>query len=444
MSKPKLNHIKPPKASNIELRVIGGLIAIGNPNDLKVQNALMRLTDDCFYEYELRILFNIIKKLIAENQNFDIVNFIDHIPNDVSKYIGEFSHAAYYTAVYLEHDIDELLSYKILRKQLIILVNAVNESVNAVTVKESLDSIANHMRGLSLTLSSNTTIACALESYEMMINEILSMSYTNNAEFVVDIPNLPSVPNQSLITIAGRSGHGKTEFALYFMDKICDVFPEKQALYFNLEMNKYVLLERHAKLLGSKGSNRIEIIKDKLPELMCKNLSYINMPMISIEEIETICRLAFLKAPISVIVIDYIGLVNSKSRFERKDLEQSNIAKRLAALSLDLNCVVLALIQANREGIKRPIGERCPIPSDASESMGTVHSSSWWLGIDRPGLDDENRSELHNLFQVRCRKNRGEHGCFKIDLKLSNGRFYKWDVPFCNKPKIDDIKPIRF
>src|SRR5690606_33454758 len=104
------------------------------------------------------------------------------------------------------------------------------------------------------------------------------------------------------------------------------------------------------------------------------NVSLVSEPLMTIDQIETECRLAALRQPLAVIVVDYLGLIRSKSRSERKDLEQGEIAKRLAALSLELNCIVIALSQVNREFKNRPVGDRCPVISDAAESMGSVHS----------------------------------------------------------------------
>lgn len=265
----------------------------------------------------------------------------------------------------------------------------------------------------------------------MIADEFLSEDYEDNTEIHVDIPGLPPVPNRALITIAGRSGHGKTFFALHLMDKLIDALPNKQTIYFNLEMDERVMMERHATLLGIQGNSRKDRISNGLGILLPKNVCIVSEPMITIEEIETECRIAAIIRPIGVIIVDYIGLIRSKARSERKDLEQGDIAKRLAALSLSLNCIVIALIQVNREFKNRPVGQRCPVTSDASESMGTVHSSSWWIGIDQPQADS-NEPEWRDQFLVECRKNRGDAGLFDLKLKFKHGMFSKWERPFCS------------
>jgi replicative DNA helicase len=208
-------------------------------------------------------------------------------------------------------------------------------------------------------------------------------------------------------------------------------------------MHERVMMERHARLLGVPGKDRTEIIRNGIAKLIEKNVSLISEPMITIEEIEIECRIAAMRQPIAVIVVDYLQLIRSKNKSESKHLEQSDIAKRLAALSIELNCVVIDLIQVNRDFKTRVAGDRCPVPQDSAESMGSVHSSSWWLGIDQPQCDS-NDPEWQDMFQVQCRKNRGESGMFSLKLQFRNGMFSKWERPFSRNYSKNDVVAIGF
>jgi replicative DNA helicase len=123
---------------------------------------------------------------------------------------------------------------------------------------------------------------------------------------------------------------------------------------------------------------------------------------VSIDYIETSARLAHVKTPFSVIVVDYLGIVQNKSKFESHALKQADIALRLSALAIELDCIVIALTQVNRDYAGRQ--DKVPITSDAADSSGSERSSSYWLGIYRPFVDDETQCE--NDFVVKCRKNR--------------------------------------
>jgi replicative DNA helicase len=424
----RLKHVDAPCSPEIELRTLSALIHLGNPNELRVQQAMLKLNRDCFLSIENRIIFELIEKLFAKKESFDFVDFITLVPTEHYELVTSMVQEEYLSTNLLEHDVEKLLTYRAFRKQLRTFVNAANYSLEALTPEDSLEVISEHLQELSK--SHSTTRKSYLRAYETIADEFLSEDYEDNTEIQVDIPGLPPVPNRSLITIAGRSGHGKTFFGLHLMDKLIDAIPNRQTIYFNLEMDERVMMERHATLLGIKGNSRKDRIANGIATLLPKNVSLVSEPMMTIEEIETESRLASLRQPIAVIVVDYLGLIRSKSRSERKDLEQGDIAKRLAALSLELNCIVIALIQVNREFKNRPIGQRCPVTSDASESMGSVHSSSWWIGIDQPQADSDDL-EWRDQFLVACRKNRGDAGLFNLILQFKYGMFSKWERPFC-------------
>ena len=108
---------------------------------------------------------------------------------------------------------------------------------------------------------------------------------------------------------------------------------------------------------------------------------------------------------ISVIVVDYLSLVETKQSFERNDLKQSYITGKLAQLAIELNCTVIALSQINRGAANRGVEDRCPWPHDAADSSGGHRSASLWFGVDRPELYQDDPC-YRNQFVVKCRKNR--------------------------------------
>ncbi len=427
----RLDHVMPPRGHEIEIRTLSALIHLGDPKNIRVQAAMLKLEDDCFMQMDHRVIFKLIQQLFAKGNPFDFVEFIGLVPTELYNFVNLSVTDHYMFANHLEHDVDKLLAFRSLRRQLRVLVNAVNRAMEQPLPEDGIAAIREELQGLSN--SDHSQFASIVRSYEVEIDEMLCESDNEQVDFPVNIPDLPNVPNRSLITIAGRSGHGKTFFALYLMDAIIDAHQDRQTLYFNLEMHPRVMIERHAILLGARGANRKELIGGAAHLLLPKNVSLVSVPMITIEQIESECRIAALKQPICCIVVDYLSLVGSKAKYEAKYIQQNDIAKRLAALSLELDCVVLGLIQVNREFKNRPIGDRCPLTSDAAESSGSVHSSSWWIGIDQPQNDD-NSGEYQNLFQVACRKNRGDSGLFTLNLNFQNGRFSKYFRPFCPKP----------
>lgn len=270
-------------------------------------------------------------------------------------------------------------------------------SFKKITAEDALVIIDEQLKDLIWKVSGKSTNG---RTNKEIAEEMLKDDYEDDTQIVVDIDGLPPIPNYALITIAGRKEAGHNFFAMHLMNKIIDALPEEQALYFNLKM-------------GDPSLNTI----------MSNKVSLISSSSLTIEIIETHSRLAYLKEPISVIVVNHIELIRTKGISERKDLEQTEIAQRLTALSLTLNCVVIALVEIN-DGLKdRPVGGRCPMTDDAIDSIGTIYSSSWWLGIDQPQIDTTDM-DYKDLFQIKCRKTRFGEGLFSLDLNYKNGEFF--------------------
>jgi replicative DNA helicase len=415
-------------SKELEIRVIAALSHIGLASDLRVQEAMLNLSSVLFVSRDLQRIYTIIRELFDAKQDFSFVSLLSCLPKDLYDYTKEFIKDEYVSTQHLASDVKALNEYHVFRQQLKILESAIKDSSQATTPEESLDVITESIQKINETKQASKK--SYVRTYEEIANEVFENGENwNTSEFDVDIPGLPGVPNRSLITIAGSSGHGKTFFALYLMDKIIDAQPGKQTLYFNLEMGEQVMMARHAKLLGVQETSQYKTITEGVSKLLPKNVSMVSEPMITIEQIEAECRLAALRQPLAVVVVDYLGIVQSKKKYDREDLLQAAIAKRLAAISLELDCVVILLIQINRGNQSREVGQRCPVVTDSASSMGSVHSSSWWLGIDQPQKDSDDE-HFKDLFQVRCRKNRGDSGMFKLDLQFKDGMFSRWIRPY--------------
>lgn len=419
-----------PSSEEIELRFLCALIHLGDPNNNRVQNAMLQVDSDCFHYRDHKVLFKLLEELFIKKEAFAFVDLISLVPEEQSDLVTQAVKDDYMFTNHLEHDLSKLVAYRTLRKQIKIMRQSLNVSFQHALPEDSLEAISESLQAISETVCQGN------KSYKRNAKEILDEILTNGIisgeDFLVNIPDLPPVPNEGMITIAGRSGHGKTFFALYLMDKIIEHFSSKQAIYFNLEMRDHILLERLAILNGFKSGSQLETLKRAQENIAAKNLTLVTKSALTIEEIETESRLSAMQQPISVIVVDYLGLIRTRVKHDSNHLQQSDIAKRLASIATDLKCVVLCLIQVNRDIKNRPVSDRCPIPTDSAESMGSVDSSSWWLGINQPQNDLPDDDNFRDVFEVVCRKSRTENTGFRLQLKFKNGTFSKYYRPFCS------------
>jgi len=389
----------------IESRLLATLIFLGDPKDIKIQDAMLQLTEDLFKNHESRLLFLFIEKQFHEKEPFDAFRISSTCPEEIFKYFQEIREMAW-SANTLQVDIKFLIdSFKatLIKSKLDIMIKSFN--------KEGLPSAAcNIATDGCLEISKLGVInENHVFTNEMCAENYLSGNKVNNRIIPSGIETLDKVngggfKENCLITIAGRSGMGKTGFGVHLAHNIASNHHSKHVLFFSLEMSADEIYEKRlATILGRQPEDTDKESRDlAVAKTFEVPFTVITKPIASIDYIETTAKITSIRTPISVIVVDYIGLVQNTSKLESHVLKQADIALRLAALAAELNCIVIALTQVNRDYSNRE--DKVPITSDAADSSGTERSSSYWLGIYRPEVDDE--TDRKNDFIVKCRKNR--------------------------------------
>lgn len=422
----------------VERRVLNALMTQLPSQSDKISWAVLTLDDDCFYHIENKIIFGYIVKSFNAKQDFSLATMLQIENNSLHIHILSICMDVLCHGRIMDEEVETLIKYKKLRRQMLSLVSIANDALAELHIDQSLEMIS---QGIA-KFGSNELVNLKKpgQSLTERYDQYMTDKQSKSLELILPVHRFPPLKNNSLITICGRSGVGKTNFGLYLMYKILDCCPEKQAVYFNLEMSPIDLLEREICVQGIPRTKDGDFIDDNIHHLLNRNVEMVSQPVMRIEDIEYISRFYSTQKPIGVIVVDYISLIRSKSKSERNDLEQADIAKRLAGLSIELNCVVIALSQVNREYKNRPVGDRVPYSTDAAESMGTVNSSYWWIGIDRPEIDDPQNREFKGLFQIACRKNRGTGGYFKSDFHFENGVFSPWSLPYAVRDRDNSFK----
>ena len=215
-----------------------------------------------------------------------------------------------------------------------------------------------------------------------------------------------------LIIIAGRPSMGKTAFALNIAYNAA--LEEKIGVaVFSLEMS---MLQLGIRLLGAdamidawklrKGALqdddylRLTDSANRLSEL---SLYIDDSSGLSALEIKAKARRLKKKHNISLLIIDYLQLMQSKKSTESRQLEISDISRSLKALAKDLDIPVVAVSQLNRKVEDRP--NKRPILADLRESGAIEQDADLILFIYR--------EELYN----RTEENKG-----KAELNIAKHR----------------------
>jgi replicative DNA helicase len=229
-----------------------------------------------------------------------------------------------------------------------------------------------------------------------------------------------------LIIIAGRPSMGKTSLALN-MAYNAALGDKLGVAVFSLEMSR---LQLGIRLLGldamidasklRRGSlqddewGRLTDAANRLSELP---LYIDDTSGLSVLELKAKARRLKKRFGISLLVIDYLQLMQSKKSTESRQQEISDISRSLKALAKDLNIPVVALSQLNRKVEDRP--NKRPILADLRESGAIEQDADVILFIYR--------EELYN----RTEENKGRA---EINIaKHRNGPIGKVDLTFREK-----------
>jgi len=247
-----------------------------------------------------------------------------------------------------------------------------------------------------------------------------------------DFDNLTAgLQPSDLIVIAGRPSMGKTALALNIAYNTAEQTGKGVAV-FSLEMSKMQLGMR---LLGSGAQIdarklRTGFLRDedwlKLTEA-ANHLSELSLfiddtSWLSVLEMKAKCRRLVRKCDLTLIIVDYLQLIQGRRSAESRQLEISGISGALKGLAKDLNVPVLAISQLNRKVEDRP--NKRPQLSDLRESGAIEQDADVIAFVYRDELYHPTSDENRNIAEIILAKQRnGPTGYFKLRFDKEYTRF---------------------
>jgi len=275
------------------------------------------------------------------------------------------------------------------------------------------------LTGLSLLTDAKERIEKELEKYNRFDKEITfsesidaiieRMEKRNTKDDSIKTRNFPAmnkattgINEGNLIGIAGAFKQGKTTFALNIaLDIAAQNIP---TAIFSLEMS---LSEIQDKILAYKTGIKYEALRDpkQLSEIERANLNktliklkskserlFLFDKLFSLAEIEAKIKYLAKWEGVKVVMIDYIGLIKSVSKFknvENRERELSQISQSLKIIAKETNTAIFILAQLNRTGIKDATS------GNLAESLGLARDCDFLFTIKH--LADENLGNYQKI-----------------------------------------------
>jgi len=238
-----------------------------------------------------------------------------------------------------------------------------------------------------------------------------------------------------LIILAARPSMGKTALALNLAMNAAQTSTGKIAI-FSLEMPAEQLAMR---MISAKS--RVESQKLRTGKLSESEWSRVNRAVqelsaqqfyiddksgMKVPEMAAKCRKLNAEGDLSLIVIDYIQLIMGGGSFESRQVEVSEISRRLKALARELNVPVIALSQLSRSVEQRT--DKRPMLSDLRESGALEQDADLVMLMYRDSYynhdeEDEDNNERDDV-EVNLAKHRnGPVGTIKLAFLKQYGAF---------------------
>jgi len=210
-----------------------------------------------------------------------------------------------------------------------------------------------------------------------------------------------------LIIVAARPGMGKTSFALNIAMHL-GLRENKRIGVFSLEMSREQLFLRLLTGLGRIDAHRLRTgrlnkeewatLTHAFGELAGAPIFIDDTAGITVLEMRAKSRRLKLEQGLDLIIVDYLQLMRSRSAFENRNQEISDISRSLKELAKELHIPVIAISQLSRAPEQRG-GDRRPQLSDLRESGAIEQDADLVMFIYReevykPTEENRGRAQL--------------------------------------------------
>lgn len=228
-----------------------------------------------------------------------------------------------------------------------------------------------------------------------------------------------------LIIVAGRPSMGKTALALNIAHNAAKR-TKKGVAVFSLEMSKQQLglrmLGFDAGINASKlrtgflRDNEWKQLTDAANRLSELPIFIDDSSSISVLEMKAKCRRLKKSYDLTLVIVDYLQLVQGRRSAESRQIEISEISRLLKALAKDLNVPVIAVSQLNRKVEDRP--NKRPQLADLRESGAIEQDADVIVFIYRDEVYHPESEENRNIAEIILGKQRnGPTGYFKLTFR---------------------------
>ena len=384
-----------------------------------------------FYDQKLKRILQAMQSLAKKEQAIDVITVTTELGEDIGlvggvSYLTDLAQSVPTTENLKYHEHLVLESYRERKSRELALKFAENPNDKDIS---RLISELESLQEVGATTDEQTTYEVLQEIAEDIVNPD-----SQKQGFITGFTDFDrltgGLQRGDLIIIAARPSVGKTAFALNIGSGHCKHGGTTHI--FSLEMSAKKLLQRlissEARVDGQKWRTMAFSVEDYqkafevIGEISKWDL-HIHDKKSTINEIKSTIRQSV--SDKDLVIIDYLGLIRTTGRFERRDLEIGAITRELKLLAMELDIPIVLLSQLSR-GVEQRQDKR-PMMSDLRES-GNIEQDADVIGFLYRDDYYNRDSEKENIIEIIISKQRnGPLGTVELAFMKEYGRFLNLD-----------------
>ncbi len=429
------------------------------------QEAMLKIGDlirpDDFYRDSHRLIFETMVEIFSRHQPIDLLTLGNRLEErgilkqigghtaivELTNVVTTSAHAAHYA---------EIISKKAALRRLLRAASEITEL--GFDENQDVDLVIDSAEQKLFNVSNNF-----IKQSFFPLSSILTEAFDRIDELHRDKGKIRGVPTgftgidnllaglqrSDLVILAARPSVGKTSLALDIMRNVA-LKTKKPVGLFSLEMSKEQLVDRmicaEANVdLWKLRTGRLSEAEDDFPRIgdalgrLSEAPIYIDdSPVATIMSIRTKARRLQSEHGLSMIVIDYLQLMEAKSTSENRVQEVAEISRGLKQIARELNVPVLALAQLSRavELTKPAIPRLAHLRDSGSiEQDADVVMFLYRKAADRNYQIEELTPEEKTIAEVHVAKHRnGPTGMVKLYWDAARASFKNLDTRYAPGP----------
>lgn len=436
----------PPHSIEAEQSVLGGLLLDNSAWD-RIADFV---TEDDFYRYDHRIIFQHIVKLINATKPADVITVYEAM--STTGKAEEAGGLAYLNALAqntpsaanIRRYAEIVRDRGVLRKLITVADEIASQafSPQGKEVKQLLDEAESKIfaiaeegaRGAQGWMAIQPLLTQVVERIDELYNRDNQNDITGVPTGLVDLDKMTSgLQPGDLIIVAGRPSMGKTAFSLNIGENVA-IDSGLPVAVFSMEMGGAQLAMRMLGSVGRLDQSRLRIgkLNDEDWPRLTHAIQKMNDAQLYIDETPALSpielrararRLSRQCGKLGLIIVDYLQLMSGNGGGgENRATEISEISRSLKGLAKELHCPVIALSQLNRSLEQRP--NKRPVMSDLRESGAIEQDADVILFIYRDQVYNPDSPDKGTAEIIIGKQRNGPIGTVRVTFL---GEFTKFD-----------------